>query len=116
MKSEFAQKFNHDPIAKDYDENVQNEDNPIRNGYSDLMKWIKDKTKQSKILVDLGCGTGNTSRQIESYEKIYCVDISQNTLDIAKNKLQDNKNVVFIKSDLLSFFDDFKNERPWKNF
>ena len=110
MKSEFAQKFNHDPIASDYDANIQNEDNPIRNGYSDLMKWINDKTKQSKILVDLGCGNGNTSMQIESYEKIYCVDISQNMLDIAKNKLN-NHNIIFVKNDLLGFFDDFKSDK-----
>jgi len=111
MKSKFAQKFNHDPIASDYDDNVQNEDNPIREGYSSLIKWIKDKTKQSNILVDLGCGTGTTSGQIESYKKIYCVDISQNMLDIAKGKLRGNENIIFIKNDLLGFFDDFKNDK-----
>lgn len=30
MKSKFVQKFNHDPIANGYNDNVQNEDNPIR--------------------------------------------------------------------------------------
>lgn len=110
MKSEFAQKFNHDSIANDYDDNVQNENNPIRNGYKNLMKWVKDKTKESKNLVDLGCGTGNTSNQIESDKKIYCVDISQNMLDIAKDKLKNN-NIIFIKNDLLGFFDDFKNNK-----
>ncbi|HAU66506.1 TPA: hypothetical protein DCW61_04110 [Candidatus Uhrbacteria bacterium] len=111
MKSKFAQKFNHDPIASDYDDNVQNEDNPIRKGYGGLMKWIKEKTKESNILIDLGCGTGNTSNQIDSAKKIYCVDISQSMLDIAKEKLKNNENIVFIKSDLLSFFDDFKNNK-----
>jgi len=38
MKSKFAQKFNHDPIANNYDDNIQNEDNPIRKGYNNLMK------------------------------------------------------------------------------
>lgn len=111
MKSKFAQKFNHDPIASDYDDNVQNEDNPIRKGYSSLMEWIKNKTKESKNLVDLGCGTGNTSSQIESCKKIYCVDISQNMLDIAKDKLKNNSDIVFIKNDLLGFFDNFKNDK-----
>jgi len=33
MQSKHSQKFNHDPIATGYDENVENEDNPIRTGY-----------------------------------------------------------------------------------
>jgi putative AdoMet-dependent methyltransferase len=111
MKSKFAQKFNHDPIANDYDDNVQNENNPIRKGYSSLMKWINEKTKESNILIDLGCGTGNTSNQIDSDKKIYCVDISQNMLDLAKKKLGNNENIVFIKNDLLGFFDDFENDK-----
>jgi len=111
MKSKFAQKFNHDSIADDYDANVQNEDNPIRKGYSSLMKWVKDKTKQSNVLVDLGCGTGNTSSQIASGKKIYCIDISQNMLDIAKDKFKNNDNIVFIKNDLLGVFNDFKNDK-----
>jgi putative AdoMet-dependent methyltransferase len=110
MKSKFAQKFNHDPIASDYDNNIQNEDNPIRKGYISLMKWIKEKTQESNVLVDLGCGTGNTSSQIKSDKKIYCVDISQNMLDIAKNKLKSNDKVVFIKNDLLGFFDNIEND------
>ncbi len=113
MKSKFAQKFNHDSIANDYDDNVQNENNPIRKGYANLMRWVKNKTRQSNVIVDLGCGTGNTSNQIELDKKIYCVDISQNMLDIAKNKLKD-RNIVFIKNDLLGFFDDFKNDKDIK--
>ena len=111
MKSEFAQKFNHDGIASDYDENIQNEINPIRTGYNSLMKWIKNKTKQSNIIVDLGCGTGNTSNQIKPDKKIYCVDISQNMIDIAKDKLKHNDNVTFIKDDFLGFFENFKNDK-----
>lgn len=110
MKSKFAQKYNHDPIANDYDDNVQNENNPIRKGYSNLMKWIKKKTEKSNVLIDLGCWTGNTSSQIKSDNKIYCVDISQNMLDIAKNKFKNNKNIFFIKNDLLGFFDNLKND------
>ncbi len=111
MRSKFAQKFNHDPIASDYDNNVQNEDNPIRKGYSSLMEWIKNKTKESNILLDLGCGTGNTLDQVESYEKIYCVDISQNMLDIVKDKFKNNSDIVFIEDDLLGFFNNFKNDK-----
>jgi len=31
MQSQFSKKFNHDSIAKAYDENIKNEENPIRN-------------------------------------------------------------------------------------
>ena len=110
MKSKFSQKFNHDPIASDYDTDIQNENNPIRKGYSNLMKWVKDKAKESSVLVDLGCGTGNTSNQIRFDKKIYCVDISQNMLDIAKNKLGIYENIIFIKNDLLGFFDNLNND------
>jgi len=75
------------------------------------MEWIKGKTKNSYVLVDLGCGTGNTSIQISSDKKIYCVDISQNMLDLAKEKLKNNQYIVFIKNDLLGFFDDFENDK-----
>ena len=38
MQSQFWKKFNHDPIANDYDENIKNEDNPVRKGYGGLKK------------------------------------------------------------------------------
>jgi hypothetical protein len=53
MQSQFSKKFNHDPIAKEYDEHIKNEDNPIRTGYSNMMKWIKEKTLLSKCIIDL---------------------------------------------------------------
>lgn len=107
MQSQFSKKFNHDPIAKTYDENIKNEDNPIRTGYSDMMKWIKEKTLLSKHIIDLWSGTGNTANQIDTYEVIYCIDISKNMLDIAQEKLKDKKNIFFKESDLLSFFDNY---------
>ena len=76
MKSQFSEKFNHDPIAVGYDENVTNENNPIRKGYSDVMRWVTDMTDGSNVLVDLGCGTGNTAQRVKDYERMYCVDIS----------------------------------------
>jgi len=110
MKSQFSEKFNHDPIAVGYDENVTNENNPIRKGYSDVMRWVTDMTDGSNVLVDLGCGTGNTAQRVKDYERMYCVDISWNMLDIAKKKLE-GKNIEFKESDLLGFFDDLgRNE------
>jgi len=110
MHSQYAQKFNHDAIADAYDNNIQDETNPIRKGYKDMMQWIGKKTGTSKYIIDLGCGTGNTTKQIKYYEKIYCVDISKNMLEIAKNKLAKKENIIFIESDLLNCLDNFQDK------
>jgi putative AdoMet-dependent methyltransferase len=106
MKSIYAQKFNHDPSAAIYDQVVKNEKHPIRTGYTNMMKWVNENTQDSNILVDLGCGTGNTTKAVEFFDKIYCVDVSQNMLNIATSKLKNEKNIIFIKTDLLELFDD----------
>lgn len=107
MKSEFAQKYNHDLIADDYDENVSNENNPVRRGYLELLKWVAEKTQSSKRLIDLGCWTGNTVNTLSgNFEHITCVDISENMLNLAREKLKGKPNVSFIKNDLLWFFDE----------
>ena len=106
MKSKFAQKFNHDPSAAIYDQVVKNEKHPIRTGYTNMMKWVNENTQDSNIIVDLGCGTGNTTKAVEFFDKIYCVDVSQNMLNIARIKLKNEKNIIFIKTDLLELFDD----------
>lgn len=108
MQSEFSKKFNHDPIAQWYDKNVQNENNPIRTGYADMMQWVQANTLSSQNIIDLWSGTGNTAKQIQHYEMVYCVDISKNMLNIAQKKLKNKKNIIFIENDLLGFFDDFE--------
>jgi putative AdoMet-dependent methyltransferase len=109
MKSAFYKKYNHDDIAKDYDDNVKNESNPVREGYQSLLFWVDEKTQSSKIILDLGSGTGNTIDNLSSdFEKIFCVDISDEMLKIAKEKLSKRKNIVFVKSDLLDVLDQVK--------
>jgi len=71
-----------------------------------MMKWVNENTQDSNIIVDLGCGTGNTTKAVEFFDKIYCVDVSQNMLNIARIKLKNEKNIIFIKTDLLELFDD----------
>lgn len=108
MESKHLKKYNHDPIASDYDKDVKNENNPVREGYQDLLDWVGLSSQGSRNIVDLGCGTGNTIQSIDDFEKAYCVDISQNMLDIAKEKVKDN--VVFLKKDLLEFFSSFEDD------
>lgn len=108
MESKHLKKYNHDPIASDYDEDVKNENNPVREGYQDLLDWVGLNSQGSRNIVDLGCGTGNTIKSVNSFERAYCVDISQNMLDIAKEKVKGN--VVFLKKDLLGFFSSFEED------
>lgn len=111
MKSQYSKKFNHDSISEGYDEDVKNENNPIREGYQELLNWAVKKAKDSKVIIDLGCGTGNTILSLLKLDKVYCVDISQNMLDIAKDKLKDKGEIIFVKSDLLIFDEEIKNNK-----
>ncbi len=104
MKSQFGEKFNHDPYASEYDDDVKNESDPIRAGYQALQDWIGAHANSSSCIVDLGCGTGNTINSVNGFERAYCVDLSQNMLDVAKSKLDHRKGITYVKSDLLDFF------------
>ncbi len=110
MKSKFGEKFNHDFIAKDYDSDVKDSNNPIRLGYKELLKWVSKKAGNSKIILDLGCGTGNTTGSLRSFEKVFCVDISKNMLSRAKEKLKKKTNIFFIKDDLLNALEKVREE------
>ncbi len=62
-------------------------------------------------VIDLGCGTGTISRAVkDTYPEaeITCVDISQNMLQIAAERLRDTKNASFINSSFYDFSFDKK--------
>ncbi len=106
MKSNFHRKFNHDKVAEKYDKDVKNESNPVREGYENLISWVAENCRNSKNIVDLGSGTGNTIMNLlDNMESITCVDVSEKMIEIAREKLKNRENITFIKSDLLSFFD-----------
>ena len=113
VKSRFAEYFNHDDCASTYDVEVQDETNPIRAGYCETLAWVALKADISpkNIVLDLGCGTGNTSALLGRAAQLVCVDISANMIEIAKRKLAAFENIVFIQSDLLEFFES--NERQF---
>lgn len=106
MRSRHADDFNHDDIADVYDDEVQNERDPIRAGYQAVLDWVVARAgigAQSTV-VDLGAGTGNTSRRIRQVGQLICVDISENMLRIARSKLAHLGAVRYVKADLLEFF------------
>ncbi len=108
MKSEFGKQFNHNSQAGNYDNEVRDEKNPIREGYQSILFWIKNVMPKSGIVIELGCGTGNTTKMFpDSLSKIFCVDISSEMIEIAKEKLKNNKKIMFVEDDLLSFLSGY---------
>lgn len=105
MRSQFADKFNHDDDALKYDDKVLDETDPIRAGYDKLLSWVTTKasTNNNSIVLDLGSGTGNLSLRLKSYKELVCVDISKEMLRIAKEKLASFNNIEWIQEDILEF-------------
>ncbi len=110
MNSKFGKQFNHNAQAGGYDDEVKNEDNPIREGYQNILLWIKNMMPSSGMAVELGCGTGNTTKVFpESLAKIVCVDISSEMMGVAKEKLK-NKKIIFVEDDLLGFLSKYEKK------
>ncbi|MCP4445353.1 MAG: class I SAM-dependent methyltransferase [Myxococcales bacterium] len=103
MRSENADKFNHDADAPEYDRDVLNESHPIRAGYEDLLKWVAQQVPSNSKVVDLGSGTGNLAMRIESPTKLICVDVSEQMTRIARSKLA-GLPCAFVLADLLECF------------
>lgn len=71
-----------------------------------LVSAINSEKKPIKV-IDLGCGTGTISLEIKKRfpsAKITCVDIAQNMLLMAENKLREYDDIEYIPGD----FNDFK--------
>jgi putative AdoMet-dependent methyltransferase len=107
MKSEFVDKFNHDEDAPDYDKDVRNEGHPIRAGYDALLDWVAAETGTagSGQVLELGSGTGNLTLRLAPGTEVTCVDISQEMMQLAQNKLPTERRVTYVKEDILAFFD-----------
>jgi putative AdoMet-dependent methyltransferase len=105
-RSANADIFNHDPDAATYDEEVGNEDDPIRAGYRDVLRWVIEQahiTPTSRVL-ELGSGTGNLSALIGKCGELVCVDVSEKMEALAKPKVRHLANRRFIKADILEVF------------
>lgn len=66
-----------------------------------LINAIPDNKETPKIL-DLGCGTGNITQKImEKFPnaQVTCLDLSENMIEIAKNKLSSYENIEYIIGD-----------------
>lgn len=104
MRSKFVDDFNHDRQAVKYDQDVRNEENPVRTGYEKLLNFMADKVNSQSRVLELGCGTGNLTAKLREMNEITGVDISDAMITIARTKTK-NKNVHYCQDDILSFFD-----------
>ena len=104
MRSLHVDEFNHDDCAKEYDEDVKNEQSdPVRTGYEATLQWVvgnANLSKESRVL-ELGSGTGNLTRKIEACGEIVCVDISTRMEQVGRPKLSHLENRSFIVDDIL---------------
>ena len=106
MRSANADVFNHDNEAANYDNDVQNEADPIRTGYGDVLGWVVQQaqiTPTARVL-ELGSGTGNLSKLIGNCGELVAVDVSEKMEAVAKLKLRHLTHRWFIKADILEVF------------
>lgn len=105
MRSRFADYFNHDEDARDYDLDVTREEDPLRTGYGSLLAWVGGRIPSAATVLDLGSGTGNTIRALPADCRVTAVDISVKMTEIAKEKLT-GRRVAWIVGDILEFVEE----------
>lgn len=88
-RSKHADVFNHDPWAHDYDQDVKNSRDPIRQGYETCLEWVAQQAdlQDSDHVLELGSGTGNLTRLLTPHKTLTCVDISVEMTRLAREKV-----------------------------
>lgn len=78
--------------------------------YEEMMQSLIDSLpflKNQKVeIIDLGCGTGNLAKKLTAaYPRagIFCLDMAENMLAMARAKLGENRNIVFRQGDIRKF-------------
>lgn len=87
--------------AEAFDEQVQKNIPCYNEMLTALINAIPDNKKNPKIL-DLGCGTGNITQKVLTRfpdAKVTCLDLSENMIEIAKDKLSDYEKIEYIVGD-----------------
>jgi putative AdoMet-dependent methyltransferase len=105
MRSRFADTFNHDADAPDYDVDVANEAHPIRAGYGELLAWVARNAaiEAHHDVLELGAGTGNLTQLLLAARRVVAVDVSHAMLAIAGSKVHGA--IHWQRNDLLEYFD-----------
>lgn len=81
-----------------YDSEMWNHNNHY---HSFLLKQLPNR---GKIALDIGCGTGGFARLLaQRFEKVIAIDLSPNTIEIARKRSQNQPNIDYRVADILSW-------------
>ncbi len=107
MRSSHVDIYNHDEDAATYDRDVLRSDDPVREGYTEVLDWVARKaaiTRGSAVL-ELGSGSGNLTTRLPPCRSLVCVDVSAEMIKIAKRKLHGLSHISYVQADILEYFD-----------
>ena len=100
-------------VSKHYDLLIENGNDPVLDGkllseymnkrdgeeFINLLDLDKNKT-----VLEIGCGTGRIAKKIVDLCKIYVgIDVSQKTINVARNHFKKETNATFIDGDFLNY-------------
>ena len=107
MRSSHVDLYNHDEDAATYDQDVFRSEDPIREGYDEVLDWVAQNAgiNQDSTVVELGSGTGNLTARLPPCRSLVCVDVSAEMTRIAKQKLRDASHISYVQADILEYFD-----------
>jgi 2-polyprenyl-3-methyl-5-hydroxy-6-metoxy-1,4-benzoquinol methylase len=77
-------------------------------GYDEIVQKIKERVldKQSKKVLDIGCGIGNIAKNIleeSNNMELTCIDPAEGLVDCTKTKLKEYGNVKVLKTSIQDF-------------
>ena len=66
MRSSHVDIYNHDEDAATYDQDVLRSEDPIREGYTQVLDWVVQNAAitEDSAVVELGSGTGNLTARL----------------------------------------------------
>ena len=107
MRSSHVDLYNHDEDAATYDQDVLRSEDPIREGYAEILDWVAQNAgiTQSSAVVELGSGTGNLTARLPLCQSLVCVDVSSEMTKIARQKLRGASHISYVQADILEYFD-----------
>jgi len=100
IRSNFSEK------TREYDDRVRKIIPRYEEMLDVLISSVAGPRGEKKRAIDIGCGTGAVSQRLLSSlqnVELTCLDMTQDMLDIAKQRLREHHNVRFVLADIYDF-------------